>query len=125
MNKTKVIRKPKKIQNIGGRKVRIRDLSKLDNYVYGLYKKGKVNPYYIGQGKRERCLWAFKSEDPPDKVIIYISGLTTEGSMLVESVLIDFCKYHDFELDNINDGWKKIGAVPFFHRFQRQDYEGR
>ncbi len=60
-------------------------------YVYLWFDKDAELPYYVGSGGGTR------SHDPhgnlrmPHSVVIARSGLTGEGALLIESVLIEFC----------------------------------
>ena len=68
---------------------------------------GKRLPFYIGKGKSDRAFVQTRGSGPDEirvsdriEVKILRDGLTEEGALLAESVLIDFLRSHGVKLIN-------------------------
>lgn len=87
-------------------------------YVYGWYDKNEELPFYIGKGTGARAWDAheglvcgrYKSSEVT--VVIYRTRLTSEGALLLESVLMDVFRSLGAFLRNQTEGMNRVEVPP-------------
>lgn len=83
-------------------------------YTYGWYYNGSDLPYYIGYGCNNRAhdkhVGVCKTKDTVVK--IFRNGLTREGAMLIESVLIDLFRSLGASLRNSGEPLRRKEVLP-------------